>query len=216
MRKCLTVGLTGQSGAGKTVVSEIFKEHGFGIINCDMVAREVTTSGSECNRELSEHFPACFDDKLTLDRRALGAIVFADREKLDILNSIIFKYIRQRISEHITELEDKHDSVILDAPTLFEAQADKLCDVIVAVVADEDIRLKRIIKRDGLDEKSVMQRFSSQHSTDFFRQNSTYVIYNNGTSQDTREQTEAVINHIKEDRFGTNTNKEKNSAETTG
>ena len=70
MRKCLTVGLTGQSGAGKTVVSEIFKEHGFGIINCDMVAREVTTSGSDCNRELSEHFPACFDDKLTLDRRA--------------------------------------------------------------------------------------------------------------------------------------------------
>lgn len=213
MSKRVIVGLTGQSGAGKTMVSEIFREHGFGIINCDMVAREVTVKGSECNRELSKHFPACFDEELTLDRRALGSIVFSNREKLDLLNSIIFKYITQSIEEHIAELAAKHDLILLDAPTLFEAQADKLCDVIVAVTADEDIRLDRIMQRDGLEADAVIKRFSSQHTMEFFKQNSTYVIYNNGPAEDTVRQTKAVINKIEEDKFGTD--KEKNSTETT-
>ena len=198
------VGLTGQSGAGKTLVSRVFEDNGFGVINCDTVARNVTETGSACNKELSKYFPTCFDEKLELDRHALGSIVFSHRDKLDILNRIIFRYIRELIDENIAELSKDHSFILLDAPTLFEAGADEQCDIIVSVTADSDIRLKRIIMRDGLDEDSVLKRFESQHSEDFFRAHSDYVIENNGDTADTIVQTKMIIDKIKEDNIGSN------------
>ncbi|SFC94014.1 dephospho-CoA kinase [Ruminococcus albus] len=195
----VVIGLTGQSGAGKTLVSQVFEENGFGVINCDMAAREVTETGSECNRELADIFPECFSDDLTLDRRALGSIVFADRQKLDILNSVIFRYIDKLLDEKIAKYSIDYDYVLLDAPTLFEAGADKKCDIIVSVTADEDIRLRRITTRDGLDEASVKNRFASQHSQGFFEENSDFVIRNNGKSEDAVRQTIEIIDRIKED-----------------
>lgn len=198
----VVIGLTGQSGAGKTLVSQVFEDNGFGVINCDMAAREVTETGSNCNLELAKTFPECFDDDLTLDRRALGSIVFADRKKLDTLNSVIFRYIDKLLDEKIAKYSIDYDYVLLDAPTLFEAGADKKCDIIVSVTADEDIRLQRITARDGLDEKSVKNRFASQHGQGFFEENSDFVIRNNGESEDAVRQTIEIIDKIKEDKIG--------------
>lgn len=75
--KKTVVGLTGQSGAGKTTISDAFRKNGFEIINCDIVAREVTQAGNECCKELAKIFPDCFDDGFALDRRKLGEIVFS-------------------------------------------------------------------------------------------------------------------------------------------
>ena len=202
----VVVGLTGQSGAGKTLVSQIFAEKGFGVINCDMAAREVTEAGSACNRELAEIFPECFDDKLVLDRRALGSIVFADRKKLDTLNTVIFRYIDKLLDEKIAQYSIDYEYVLLDAPTLFEAGADKKCDVIVSVTADEDIRLKRITERDSLDEASVKNRFASQHNQTFFEEKSDFVIKNNGKSEEAVRQTIDIIDKIKEDKIGSKIN----------
>ncbi|MBQ8965264.1 dephospho-CoA kinase [Ruminococcus sp.] len=196
------VGLTGQSGAGKTLVSAIFEREGFGIINCDYVAREVTEAGSECNKELAMHFPTCFDEELILDRQALGQIVFSDREKLDLLNSIIFRYICELIDKKIEELGLSYEYILLDAPTLFEAGADSKCDVIVAVTADENIRLGRITERDSISSEQALKRFASQHSSEFFKTNSDYVINNEGTREDTEKQVMIVINKIKDDKIG--------------
>ena len=173
------VGLTGQTGSGKTSVCKIFRENDFAVIDCDKAAREVTSSGSECCKKLSEVFPHCFDENFTLDRKALGNIVFSDKSSLEVLNRIIFSYIIPLLKKKINEAQDKN-YILLDAPTLFEANADKLCDVIVSVVADEKIRLERIMKRDNLTQKQACDRMSSQYSEDFFRNNSDYVITNNG------------------------------------
>ena len=202
----VVIGLTGQSGAGKTLVSKVFKENGFGVINCDMAAREVTEAGSECNCELAKIFPECFDDDLVLDRRALGRIVFSDREKLDILNTVIFRYIDKLLDEKIAQYSIDYEYVVLDAPTLFEAGADKKCNVIVSVTADEEIRLRRITVRDGLDEASVRNRFASQHSQRFFEENSDFVIKNNGETEDAVEQTKEIIDKIKEGKIGSKNN----------
>lgn len=196
------VGLTGQSGAGKTLISAVFEREGFGVINCDHVAREVTEAGSGCNKELAGYFPECFDEEFVLDRQAMGRIVFADREKLDLLNSIIFKYINALIDEKIKELSLCCDCILLDAPTLFEAGADSKCDVIVSVTADEKLRLKRVTKRDGIDEESVKKRFSSQHDEDFFEAHSDYIIRNNGSSAESEAQALKIINEIKEGKIG--------------
>ena len=196
------VGLTGQSGAGKTLISEVFERNGFGVINCDHIAREVTSAGSECNRELAIYFPTCFDDELVLDRKALGQIVFADREKLDKLNSIIFRYIRKAIDDRIEELGRCYEFILLDAPTLFEAGADKQCDIIVAVTADEKLRLKRVTERDGIDEASAARRFASQLSTEFFETHSDCVINNSGSREESELRAEQIIDKIKEGKIG--------------
>lgn len=77
--KKTVVGLTGQSGAGKTTISDAFRKNGFEIINCDIVAREVTNADSECCKELAKLFPSCFDENYSLDRQKLGEIVFQIR-----------------------------------------------------------------------------------------------------------------------------------------
>ena len=132
----------------------------------------------------------------------MGRIVSADREKLDLLNSIIFKYINALIDEKIKELSLCCDFILLDAPTLFEAGADSKCDVIVSVTADEKLRLKRVTKRDGIDEESVKKRFSSLHDEDFFEAHSDYIIRNNGSSAESEAQALKIINEIKEGKIG--------------
>lgn len=99
--KKTVVGLTGQSGAGKTTISDAFRENGFEIINCDIVAREVTQAGNECCKELAKLFPSCFDENYSLDRQKLGEIVFSDKNKLQMLNDTIYPFINKLIDEKI-------------------------------------------------------------------------------------------------------------------
>ncbi len=199
MNKYCVVGLTGQSGAGKTTVSKCFSGNGFFVINCDLVSREVTQKGSECNKELSTIFPECFDSELTLDRKKLGSCVFGDKEKLIILNETIFPFIIKNINEKISDaVNDGFDLILLDAPTLFEAKMENSCDYIVSVIADAEIRAERIHKRDNISRKEVLKRFSSQLSEDFFKENSDFIIENNGGIDSVVFQTISIINIIKE------------------
>lgn len=193
------IGLTGQTGAGKTTVSEIFASHGFETINCDKTARTVTTDGSQCNKDLSGIFPECFDSALSLDRRRLGQIVFNDSDKLAKLNSTIFPYIIKEISKQINKLAaEEKKFILLDAPTLFEAGADKLCDMIVSCIAEEKIRTERIVSRDSISYELAKSRISSQKPDSFFIDNSDYIIRNNGSVSDAFAQTEHIIKQIKE------------------
>ena len=194
--KKTVAGLTGQSGAGKTTVSDAFRKNGFEIINCDIVAREVTNAGSECCKELAKLFPSCFDENYALNRRKLGEIVFSDKNKLQMLNDTIYPFINKLIDEKINDAQSNF--ILLDAPTLFEAGADKLCSVIVSVVADYDIRLERITKRDGISVELSKNRFSSQHSVEFLKAHSDFVRENNGSVNDTYQKTCEVIEKIKE------------------
>lgn len=193
------VGLTGQSGSGKTMVSDYLGDCGYSIINADLVARAVTVRGSACNRELSKLFPDCVNEDLELDRRKLGSIVFNDKEKLSLLNDTIFPYINELIEIEIREFEQIGSSiVILDAPTLFEAGADKHCDMIISVISDDNLRENRIIKRDNLPREQVSARFASQKPKSFFVKHSDYVIENNGTKEALLNSVKSLFDKIKE------------------
>ena len=191
------IGLTGQSGAGKTTVCDTLKESGFAIINCDLTARKVTSDGSECNLKLYYVFPMCFDDDLKLDRHKLANEVFSDKEKLQQLDNIIYPYIIKQINDEIKILSGQYDYIILDAPTLFEAGADKICDKIISVIADKDIRSERIHKRDKISSEEIEKRFSSQYDEKFFIENSDYIIRNNSDLENAVKQTKEIANAIK-------------------
>jgi dephospho-CoA kinase len=194
------IGLTGQSGAGKTTVSKVFSEKGFASINADKIAREIMVKDSPCLKELTE----CFGEDILLesgelDRRKLAGIVFTDEEKLHQLNAISYPYITSEILKQIKEYAHSGEKfVLLDAPTLFESRADDFCDLIISVTAPEDIRAQRIAKRDGIPEESIKERFSSQHSEKFFVDHSDFIIKNNKSVDDLIEKACEVADKVKE------------------
>lgn len=192
------IGLTGQSGAGKTTVCKQFSSEGFGIINCDEVARECMTDASSCVRELSKAFPSCVDEKLSLDRKGISQLIFSNSDMLKRFDDIVYPHINELIDKALCEMSGKYEYIVLDAPTLFEAGADKKCDVIIGVVANEDIRLERIVKRDNISRELALKRFKSQQSTEFIKKHCDYIIENSGSMEQARQDTLEIIKLIKE------------------
>lgn len=200
----MVVGLTGQTGAGKSTVSGVFRECGFGIINADQISREVVKKGSSCLGEIKDCFPErVINPDGTLNRRELGAIVFSDQKKKELLNSIMYPYIVGRILQEIhTFADDGQKMILLDAPTLFESRADDFCELIISVVAKEPLRRERIMERDGLEEDQAQQRIDSQLPEEFFIRHSDFIIKNNKDRGNldavAREVAEKVINYYHE------------------
>lgn len=180
MGKSIVIGLTGTSGSGKTTVCEILRMYGCMIINSDKIARVVTEPGSPCLDELQ----AAFGDEIinsdgTLNRRRLGEIAFSSDTLTKKLNSVTHPHIMRRIDSIINKYKQSGAKIIiLDAPQLFEARADSLCDCIAAVIADRRLAKSRIISRDNIDEKNAENRLSRSHNDDFFMQRADYIIRN--------------------------------------
>ena len=178
----MQIAIDGPSGAGKSVVSDIFAEHGLPIINADDVYHSLLTPPSECLSELVYAFgPQILTPSGTLDRKALGNLVFSDGELLTQLNEITHKYVMSAIRKRLDDWRREEVlAAVLDAPQLFEAGANKDCNIIVSVLADKETRINRIMRRDGVDRDRAIQRIDAQKSDEFFRKHSDYVIENNG------------------------------------
>lgn len=181
----MVIGLTGQTGAGKSTVSRVFADNGFAVINADHIARSVVEKGSKCLDEISDFFGSnILNSDRTLNRKALAKIVFTDKSKLDSLNTIIYPYITGEILRQIRSHSVNGEKLILlDAPTLFESRADDFCEIIISVVASPELREKRIIERDGLTCQQAKERMSSQLDAEFFVAHSDYIIENNDSME---------------------------------
>lgn len=182
--KPFIIGLTGQTGAGKTTVSQVMLLHGFYHINCDRLTALVLKDGSESARDIGRQFPDFFMNGV-FDRRKAAAALFSDSGLLARYNAAIFPHINKLISEMIgAAYAEGHGLILLDAPTLFEAGADKLCDAVISCVAPEKQRIMRIMERDNISEQAARARTAAQHDEQFFRAHSDYVIENGGAVSD--------------------------------
>ena len=180
LTKPFTLGLTGQSGAGKSYICKKLKERGFNIIDCDEVVKNIYDTDEALVKSLCAQFGDIMTDG-KVDRKKLGNIVFNDKSKLERLNELVHPAVIDRCVSLSTLLS------VLDAPQLFEAGAQDKCFKTIAVLADEKTRLKRIIKRDNISEKAAKSRLSSQFSEDYFKANCDFVIYNNDGNDIDRE-----------------------------
>lgn len=199
MTNTFVIGLTGQTGAGKSTVSEIFAEHGFGIINADQVSRQVVAPGEPCLEKLVN----CFGSEIlnpdgSLDRKALAKIVFTDQEQLNLLNRTIHPFIIQEIQKQIQDHAVAGQRyILLDAPTLFESKADQFCNQIISVIAEQEIRCERIMQRDHLTRQSALERINSQLEEDYFISHSDYILENNVDQKDLAERSGQLAETIK-------------------
>lgn len=190
------IGLTGPSGSGKTQISAVFKENGFFVIDCDKVAREVSAD-SDVLALLENAFGGVVTNG-RLDRKALAKKAFESKEKTQLLNSIMLPKIEDKIKLYIKALEEKGEKqVLLDAPTLFESGLKELCSNTIALLADESIRAKRIVKRDNLNAEQLASRLKSGRSKEFYSEKSDFVVYNNGDFADTQNEILKIIQKIK-------------------
>lgn len=192
------VGLTGQTGAGKTTISDVFAAHDFVVINADQIARKVVQPGSACLAEIVAAFGAALllaDG--SLDRPQIAKLIFSDEDAKKRYESIIFPYITQAVFQAMDacSVEGRHH-ILLDAPTLFESGLHTACDYIVSVVADEKIRLQRIMQRDGITAEAAVSRMASQHTEEFFRSRADAVLQNNGTVSELITQAETLIANL--------------------
>lgn len=198
--KNLIVGLTGQTGAGKTTVSEYLRVNGITVIDADKVARDVVGKGSVCVADIALEFGCEYlNADGTLNRKKMAEHVFTDRAKLKRLNNVMFPYIISSINEKLDELRAKDEGIIvLDAPTLFESGVDKNCDRVVSVIAPMELRKQRIIQRDGLSEEEAIHRINSQHDDAYYGSRSWIVLKNDGDLTGLKMQTASMLARLHE------------------
>lgn len=189
------IGLIGMSGAGKSTVCSIFADNGYFVIDCDISAREVVEVGYHSLDELrTELSPEIIRSDGTLDRRKTAELIFNDVDKRMIFNRIIYPYISYNVMEKIRSSDS---DVLLDAPTLYEAGLQGLCDDIVSVCADPDICVQRIMQRDGISEELAAARLGSQHDIGWYRERSSHCIINSGSREELFAAAESVIKALK-------------------
>lgn len=178
------VGLTGPTGAGKGYVSKELKKLGLYICDTDKIARELTADGSPFLKILASAFGEDIIENGSLNRKLLADRAFSSKENQLRLNSLMHPEIIRIAHERCMEAleEDDMTGAVIDAPLLFEAQGDKLCDTVISVVAPKEIRLERIMKRDAITREAAEKRMSVQHEDEFYTSKSEFVILNDGNT----------------------------------
>jgi len=188
------IGITGPIGSGKSYVGDIFEEYGFPRIDTDKVYHGLISGYTDTVRELETEFGhSIVREDGSIDRKTLGQIVFSDKEKLLRLNEITHKYVKVETEKLIEKYRaEGHKAVIVEVPLMFESGFDKMCDEVVCVVADNDVRVERIVKRNGISKKDAENRIKNQKDNNFYIEKSTLIVYNNG-SENIRAEIEALV-----------------------
>ena len=172
----IIIGLTGPTGAGKSIASETVREMGIRVIDCDKVARQTVVANSNALKALVNVFGVgILNSDGTLNRKALAQIAFSTKDNTKLLNKTLLPYIVEKIKSDIGD-----EDVLLDAPTLFESGIDDICTYTVAVLSNGDTRLKRILERDGITEDEANLRMSAGKDDEYYIGKAGYIIYNNG------------------------------------
>ncbi len=156
----MIIGLTGLTGAGKSTAAAALRRLGCHVIDADRVGHEVTTRPDILEKIKTAFGAGCILPDGTLDRRALGKIVFSDGEKLKKLNAITHPPITEAIAAEAAA--HSGETVVIDAAALGESGLDRLCGEVWRVTAPEELRLARIMERDGLSRTEAVNRILSQ------------------------------------------------------
>ena len=172
----MIIGITGGTGSGKTTLLNLIRDCGSTVLDCDAIYHELLLSDKEMLSSIEDRFPGTVEAGI-LNRKKLGSIVFSDPDALLDLNGITHSAVKREV---LRRLEENRPLVAIDAIGLFEGGLAELCDVTVAVTAPEELRIRRLMQRDGITEDYARSRIRAQHKDDWFRERCTYMLENSG------------------------------------
>ena len=190
------VGLTGPTGAGKSDVASVWRSKGAFVIDTDRLARQVVLPGTKCLQQLVDTFSnRILHPDGTLNRKKMAEIAFSNAESTAMLNSITHPAILALTQQEIeTAAEHGYSVAVVDAPLLFEAGFDSLCDTVVAVIAPSEQRKQRIMKRDGITDQMAEQRMTAQKEDSHYCREHVKIIHNDADLLALRQQADAIWN----------------------
>ena len=171
----ILVGLTGPTGAGKSMAADIAKRKGIKVIDCDKLAREAVEPESDGLAALVNAFGSeILLPNGALNRKKMAQIAFSSREDTEKLNRVLLPHISK-----LVKLQIDCEYVLIDAPTLFESGLDSICDTTIVVLCDATKRKARIITRDNLTAAEAELRMSAGKPDAYYIERAGHIIYNN-------------------------------------
>ena len=179
----MIIGITGSSGAGKSTICDILKdEYKVKIINADKIAKKLSRKGTNYIIDIIEKFGKdIVDEEGELRRKKLAEIIYTDPEKRKELNECTFKYIRKEIERQIKKEKNSNNNntIIIDAPLLFECELDKICDKVIGIISKKELQIERVVARDNIDYEQAEKRINAQATNEFYKDRCDDIIENN-------------------------------------
>lgn len=190
------IGITGGTGCGKTTALNELERRGALLIDCDAVYHRMLETDRPMLDEIEKYFPgAVIDGKL--DRKALGAVVFTDEEALRDLNIITHRHINLEIRRILREHAMNGGTLAaIDAIELFSSGLAKRCTATIGVIADREVRIDRIMRRDGISREYAMMRVNAQRPNEYFIQKCSHVFENNGSQEELIEKCRKTFEEV--------------------
>lgn len=183
------LGITGSIATGKTTVTKYLKEHGYIVVDSDQLAYDALTIDEDCIEQTKKRFKL---ESGPIDRKRLGRIIFNDSQAKKDLEAIIHPYVIKKIKEAIKINQDQ-EIIFLDIPLLFESHLEYLCDQIIVVYLNEQEEVKRLMKRDNLDEDYARLIISNQMSIEEKKARANIVLDNSKGLEELYQQIEIML-----------------------
>ena len=185
----IIIGVTGNSGSGKSTVSTIIKNNtGALVIDADKIAKEMMVKGEPYYNDTVNLFGEDIliqkpeKKKGKIDKAKFATILFSDKEKREKLNKLTFKYVGEKTKNLILENEDK-EFIVLDFPLLYEGGFDKVCNYVIGVVADESTKVARLKERDRVSKEQVLIRLNTQIDEEKLKEKANFIVDNSNKTR---------------------------------
>ena len=205
----IVLGITGGIGSGKTTAAGYLRGLGFACVDADQIGRELTAEGSPLLEILDREFgpdgkygrgiailrDSSIEGIKILDRKALASVVFSDEKARARFDEIIHSRMLRIIRKQIEELRKKENirGILLDAPLMYEAGCDTMCDHVILVTAPVELRIERVMKRDGSTREDVVRRINSQMSDEEKARLADFVVDNSGDTDELCRKLDEIV-----------------------
>ena len=185
----MILGITGGTGSGKTTLLSVIEKAGGLVLDCDKIYHRLLKTDKALLSAIEARFPGTVEDGV-LQRKKLGSIVFGDKQALETLNAITHSAVKK---EMLRKLDKNTKLVAIDAIGLFESGINELCQLTIAVTAPAELRMQRLMTRDGISREYAAARIAAQPADEEFIRRCDHVLVNDGTQEAFREKCLAFL-----------------------